>query len=171
MTEVRDALEVPAGTVIFREGDPGEEMFLIARGRVRLALGHPRHDEELAVLKAGSFFGELSLLTGSPRTATATALGARLMQTDRQVHRLAGTLTRLRGVADLLRRCLAAGASSISIEVEELARAWDTSAETVETLLADVARKGIGTLDWGCWTANGAEAARRLADVLCRWVD
>jgi CRP/FNR family transcriptional regulator len=70
----RDPIEVPAGTVIFRQGDSGDEMFIIARGRVRLALGSRDHEEELAVLVAGNFFGELSLLSGAQRTATATAL-------------------------------------------------------------------------------------------------
>ena len=70
----RDELHVPAGTVIFRQGDPGEEMFVISEGRVRLTLGGHGHEKEIAVLGPGDFFGELSLLSGMARTATAETI-------------------------------------------------------------------------------------------------
>ena len=65
---------VPAGTMLFRQDDPGDEMFVIARGRVRLTITCEGHERELAVLQAGDFFGELSLLSGARRTATAVAV-------------------------------------------------------------------------------------------------
>ena len=64
-------LHLPAGTLLFRQGDPGEEMFVISRGRVRLMLLHEDHEKEVGVLGPGDFFGELSLLYGAPRTASA----------------------------------------------------------------------------------------------------
>src|SRR5262245_38807370 len=67
----RHELRVPSGTVIFREGDPGDSMFIIQRGRVRIILGSADHPAGVAVLEAGAFFGELSLLSGAARTATA----------------------------------------------------------------------------------------------------
>jgi CRP/FNR family cyclic AMP-dependent transcriptional regulator len=70
----RDELHVPKGTVIFRQGDPGNEMFVIAAGRVRLTLGEAALEKELTVLGPGEFFGELSLLSDAPRTATATTV-------------------------------------------------------------------------------------------------
>ena len=72
----REALDLPAGTVLFREGDPGEEMFVIERGRIRLTLGPQDMEVEIAILQPGDFFGELSLLGGARRTATATATDA-----------------------------------------------------------------------------------------------
>ena len=72
--ERTDERRVPAGTMIFRQYDPGEEMFVIARGRVRLTITGEGHERELAVLQAGDFFGELSLLSGARRTATAVAV-------------------------------------------------------------------------------------------------
>jgi CRP/FNR family transcriptional regulator, cyclic AMP receptor protein len=71
----RDELVVPKGTVIFRQGDRGDAMFLIRRGRVRILLEFGGgHEADVAVLETGAFFGELSLLSEVPRTATAEAL-------------------------------------------------------------------------------------------------
>lgn len=66
--------QFPKGQVIFRQGDSGEEMFVISRGRVRLTIGADGHEREIAVLGPGEFFGELSLLSDIPRTATAQAV-------------------------------------------------------------------------------------------------
>lgn len=55
------------GTVLFREGDAGNEMFFIRAGAVRLTRG----DVELRVMREGDYFGEMSMLLGAPRSATA----------------------------------------------------------------------------------------------------
>src|SRR6185295_5451737 len=70
----RDELSVPKGATIFRQGDPGDSMFVIERGRVHIVLPCEGQDASIAVLGAGDFFGELSLLSDAPRTATAEAL-------------------------------------------------------------------------------------------------
>jgi len=49
-------------------------MFVIERGRVRLTLGSGSHEKVISVFGEGEFFGELSLLSGAPRTATAVAV-------------------------------------------------------------------------------------------------
>ena len=59
------------GEVIVREGDPGQSMFLVCAGRVSITLGADAR--EVAVTSAGGYFGEMSLLTGDPRTATVRA--------------------------------------------------------------------------------------------------
>lgn len=66
---------VPARDILFRAGDGGDEFFIITSGRLLLSVPDPSgRDRNLAVLKSGDFFGELSLLDGGPRTATATAV-------------------------------------------------------------------------------------------------
>lgn len=57
--------------VIFREGDPGVGMYIIEQGHVNIILG--KEEKLLAVLSNGEFFGEIALLSETPRTATALA--------------------------------------------------------------------------------------------------
>lgn len=66
------AVSYPAGTVLFREGDPGGEMFLIVTGAVRVTKQAGGTERTLAVLGPGEFFGEMAILTGEDRSATAT---------------------------------------------------------------------------------------------------
>lgn len=60
-----------AGEAIVREGDQGNSMFVILNGEAVVTLAGT--DGEVARLRNGAFFGEMSLLTGEPRTATVTA--------------------------------------------------------------------------------------------------
>ena len=62
------------GAVIFGENDVGEEMFIIQRGKVRISKRIGAKDHTLAILEKGDFFGEMAIVTRTPRTATATAL-------------------------------------------------------------------------------------------------
>jgi len=61
------------GEVIVREGEAGGSMFIVKRGRVAVTVGVDHR--EVAVTEAGGYFGEISLLTGDPRTATVIARG------------------------------------------------------------------------------------------------
>jgi small-conductance mechanosensitive channel/CRP-like cAMP-binding protein len=61
------------GEAIVRQGDAGYSAFVVCSGRVRVSLDPG--DVELAVLDRGAYFGEMSLLTGDPRTAWVRALG------------------------------------------------------------------------------------------------
>jgi small-conductance mechanosensitive channel len=58
------------GEVVVQEGDAGASMFLITDGAVVITVGAERR--EVAVTTSGGYFGEMSLLTGEPRTATVT---------------------------------------------------------------------------------------------------
>ena len=61
------------GETIVAQADPGESAYVIAEGRARVSLDPG--DTEVAVLSAGQYFGEMSLLTGEARTATVRASG------------------------------------------------------------------------------------------------
>ncbi len=63
----------PQGTVICREGDQSQEMFFILAGKVRLETRSGLTGKALAELGDGAYFGEMAVLTGAPRTATAVA--------------------------------------------------------------------------------------------------
>jgi len=65
---------VKKNQVLFREGDPGDEMFLIRRGTVLVSkIVKARVEQLLNRQGPGEFFGEMSLLDGSPRSATIQA--------------------------------------------------------------------------------------------------
>jgi CRP-like cAMP-binding protein len=66
-THARDA-------VLFSEGDPGSQCYVIIKGEVRISKFIPNIGEEaLAVLKAGDYFGEMALIDNFPRSAHAIA--------------------------------------------------------------------------------------------------
>lgn len=69
----RFAAEFAAGEVLFREGDPAEVMYVIQSGEVEIRRRMGEGEHVLAVLAAGEFFGEMSILGGRPRSATAIA--------------------------------------------------------------------------------------------------
>ena len=64
--------EYAPGTVIFRQGDPGDEMYVVQEGQVEIRLG----DEVVETLGPGEIFGELALIDDQPRSATAVAVTA-----------------------------------------------------------------------------------------------
>src|SRR5580700_5997212 len=66
--------EYAPGDVLFREGEAGEVMFVIQSGAVRIAKTVAGTDKTLAVLGPGEFLGEMAILNGKPRTATATVV-------------------------------------------------------------------------------------------------
>lgn len=60
--------------IIFHQDDPGDALHIVRAGQVRIVLLSPRGNEiTLALFHPGDFFGELSLLDGCPRSATAVA--------------------------------------------------------------------------------------------------
>ncbi len=63
-----------AGEVLFREGERGEEMYVIQSGLVRVVKRVGGEYRSLATLGRGEFIGEMAILNGRPRTATALVL-------------------------------------------------------------------------------------------------
>ncbi len=71
-TTFKDAgKDFPRGTVLFKEGDTGTDMYLINSGEVRLSRKTKQGKVILATLGFGEFFGEMSVITNEPRTITA----------------------------------------------------------------------------------------------------
>jgi CRP/FNR family cyclic AMP-dependent transcriptional regulator len=65
------------GEVLFHEGDPGDSLFIVASGAVKVVVPSEEGGEAiLATLQRGDFLGELALLDGAPRSASAIALEA-----------------------------------------------------------------------------------------------
>ena len=70
-----ERLEVPSGETIIRQGEAGEECYVLRSGRVEvLAMGAQGDERILATLDPGSLFGEAALLTEGPRNATVRAI-------------------------------------------------------------------------------------------------
>ena len=63
----------PAGSIIFKKGDPGSHLFLVTRGHASVRLPTKDGDIRLATFAPGTAFGELAILDRGPRSATVTA--------------------------------------------------------------------------------------------------
>lgn len=74
-----------AGQVLFRRGDAGATVYVVASGRVKITSAAGLRELLLAIIEPGSMFGELALLDGRPRSASAVALSpARLLVLHRR---------------------------------------------------------------------------------------
>ena len=69
IARMAEVVELAAGAVLTKAGDPGEDFFFIVDGTARVSVPGGR----TAQLAPGSFFGEMSLLDGGPRSATVSA--------------------------------------------------------------------------------------------------
>jgi CRP-like cAMP-binding protein len=63
------------GEAIIRQGQPGDSLYVSKEGEVAIRVSVDGAEREVAKLKTGDFFGEMSLMTGEPRRATVAAIG------------------------------------------------------------------------------------------------
>lgn len=80
-----EVVEVKAGQMLFKRGDPGDSIFIVAEGEVEIFVEDTTGQRIVfETAKRGDFFGELSLLDGDPRSAGAVAIqDARCLRVDR----------------------------------------------------------------------------------------
>jgi CRP/FNR family transcriptional regulator, cyclic AMP receptor protein len=90
LAKTADELDLREGTVMTREGRPGREFFVLVDGSALVT----KKGKKVAELKGGDWFGEIALLTDTPRTATVTATSAVdvLVITDRRFKNVVETM-------------------------------------------------------------------------------
>jgi len=70
-----DTVKIAKGSILFKEGDDGEHLYVITDGKLKLGTSSGDGRENLlSILGPGEMFGELSLFDPGPRTSTATAV-------------------------------------------------------------------------------------------------
>ncbi len=162
-----------SGTVLFREGDPANAVWIIAGGKVQLSKRACSEEIILETLGAGEFFGELSLLSGCAQNVTATvAENSKLITLDpvqceallrsngelsvRMLRKLAGRLNEAQFLVTSLnmrnpmgrvmlhiRRELAASAADKIRIPADLPQMLGIDDAELEIILAKLAAKGI----------------------------
>ncbi len=75
LAEVSRPLRFAAGELVFREGDQGDSLYVLARGEVEVVAGADGKGPVLATLATPSAFGEMSLIDREVRSATVRAKG------------------------------------------------------------------------------------------------
>ncbi|MBL91005.1 MAG: protein kinase [Myxococcales bacterium] len=72
-TETASFRVLKEGELLYEEGDPSRELFVIKSGELQALKIRPEYTRKLAMLKAGDFFGEMSFVDMMPRSATVKA--------------------------------------------------------------------------------------------------
>jgi CRP/FNR family transcriptional regulator, cyclic AMP receptor protein len=140
MTEVH----VHKGESVFEEGDPGDRLYVIVEGKVKLGVTSPDGRENLhAILGPGEMFGELSLFDPSPRRATATAVSDCTLLGLGQTN-LRGWLTGRPEVAEALLQALAQRLRRTSDALSDLVFS-DVPGRVAKALLDLADRFGVQT--------------------------
>jgi CRP-like cAMP-binding protein len=134
--------EFPAGTVLFRDGEPGREMFVIQQGRVTISKKAGEVEKILSTLGQGEFFGEMSILNAAPRSATAVcAEDSKLLVIDPKTFE-----AMIRGNAEIALRMIkkfAARLQEADNQIENLL--FRDASSRVVHYLAMAAEKGVAT--------------------------
>ncbi|MBX5481177.1 MAG: Crp/Fnr family transcriptional regulator [Myxococcaceae bacterium] len=135
--------EMPRGTVLFREGDPGKEMYVVQSGKVAISKRVRDVEKVLATLGPGEFFGEMAIISNKPRNASATVSeDARLLVIDPKTFE-----SMIRGNAEIAVRMikkLADRLSEADAQIENLLLS-DPASRVVHRILETCASRGRPT--------------------------
>ena len=129
----KDALEAIAGvvqplavlpkTIIFKEGDPGDSLYIVASGSVRIFRKNPEGIHlDISIKGSGDTFGEMALLTGEPRSADAETIGETqlLVLSNEQLDRIMRDFPDLSKIfAREMRRWLSIDEKRLEVQVQE----------------------------------------------------
>ncbi len=148
-----------AGTILFREGEYGDRVFIIHSGKVKIVKKVRAADKTLAILGKGDFFGEMAVLDSKPRSATAEVLedSIILVLDDRTFEKF----------------LLANSAASLQL-IKKLVHRLRDADDQIETLMIkDVESKVVNTLikivpDIGVSTAEGIRLPLKGEDLLVK---
>ncbi|HEY3354601.1 MAG TPA: Crp/Fnr family transcriptional regulator [Polyangia bacterium] len=150
----------PTGTVLFREGEPGHEMFIIERGRVQLTRNLRGLEKIIAVLPPGEFFGEMAIINQRPRSATATVIEeARLLVLDQPTFEK--MIQENTAIAVRLIKKLAARLEQTNLQVE-LLLLKDTNHRVVHLLRHLAQDAGVPAVEGTIIDLSVAEIADRI---------
>lgn len=132
--------EFSKGTVLFREGEPGKEMFVLQSGKVAISKRVRELERVLATLGPGEFFGEMAIISNKPRNATAVVENdARLLVIDPKTFE-----GMIRGNAEIAVRMikkLAERLSEADAQIENLLLA-DPSSRVIHQILQTCQTRG-----------------------------
>jgi CRP-like cAMP-binding protein len=150
------------GQVLFRQGDASHDLYLVVDGRIKVYIEHPEGDELVAHFEGGEILGEMALLTGHPRSASAVAVAdSRLLVIPKEdfdayladnVHvlreiakmladRQARTNARLSAVGESGRQGPAQREQVLTIEIDELARQEEVEEIIASDFFEEIERK------------------------------
>jgi CRP-like cAMP-binding protein len=137
--------DLPKGTVLFREGEPGKEMYVLQSGKIAISKKVRDVEKVLAVLGPGEFFGEMAIISNKPRNASATVEeDARLLLIDPKTFE-----AMIRGNSEIAVRMikkLAERLSDADAQIETLLLA-DPSSRVVQHMLHLCQTRGRGSED------------------------
>jgi CRP-like cAMP-binding protein len=134
--------EFPRGSVLFREGEPGQEMFVVHQGRITISKKVGEVEKILSHLGPGEFLGEMAILNNRPRSATATcAEDSKLLVIDAKTFE-----TMIRSSAEIAVRLIKKLADRLAEADEQIESLLLTdSASRVVHFLATAAERGVRT--------------------------
>lgn len=146
MSDYIHARELSDGQLIFREGDPGDDAYIVEEGAVEISVRSGRKTKIIATLGPGEIFGEMALIANAPRSASAHAIGDCVLLVLRR-HRLMKPIERADPLTQLLLQMMTERLNETSRLMAGRKRVQPTSSTHLNALEAvrDLALKRVST--------------------------